>query len=158
MSQSSSKSNVSGARKQNCGGEEGSSKEKPDNFVWTDDEVQFLLKVTGEFKANKEMENIDSNEMFLKPAQSHVQSFVCSKKFKYFLLVVASFSKSSVFVCLHETGVTENDIVFKFFHFGERFQIFPESPKTIPSFSSFPCKQEAKTEKYFCGFVDSSLV
>ena len=23
----------------------------------------------------------------------------------------------------------------------------------IPSFSLFPCKQEAKTEKYFCGFL-----
>ena len=99
------------------------------------------------------------DEMFLKPAQSHAKSFVFSKKkFKYFVVVAASFSKSSVFVCLHETGVTKNDIVFKFFHFGERFQIFPESPKTIPSFSSFPCKQEAKTEKYFCGFVDFGLV
>ena len=28
---------ASGARKQKSGGEEGSSKEKPDNFVWTDD-------------------------------------------------------------------------------------------------------------------------
>ena len=92
------------------------------------------------------------------PGQSHVQCFVFSKKIKYFVVVAASFSKSYVFVCLHETGVTENDNVFKFFHFGERFQIFPESPKTIPSFSSFPCKQEAKTEKYFCGFVDSGLV
>ena len=96
--------------------------------------------------------------MFLKPAQSHAQSFVFSKKIKYFVVVAASFSKSSVFVCLHETGVIENEIVFKFFHFGERFQIFPESPKTIPSFSSFPCKQEAKMENYFCGFVDSGLV
>ena len=34
------------------------SKEKPDNFVWTDDEVQLLLKLTGEYKANKEIENI----------------------------------------------------------------------------------------------------
>ena len=59
MSQSSSKSKASGARKQKSGGEEGSSKEKPDNFVWTDDEVRLLLKVTGEYKANKEMENID---------------------------------------------------------------------------------------------------
>ena len=59
MSQSSSKSKASGARKQKSGGEEGSSKEKPDNFFWTDDEVQLLLKVTGEYKANKEMENID---------------------------------------------------------------------------------------------------
>ena len=50
---------ASGARKQKSGGEEGLSKEKPDNFVWTDDEVQLLLKVTGEYKANKEMESID---------------------------------------------------------------------------------------------------
>ena len=81
-----------------------------------------------------------------------------AKNFKYFVVVAASFSKSSVFVCLHEIGVTENDIVSQFFHFGERFQIFPESPKTIPSFSSFSCKQEAKTERYFCGFVDSGLM
>ena len=53
MSQSGSKSKANGARKQESGGEEGSSKEKPDNFVWTDDEVQLLLKVTGEYKANK---------------------------------------------------------------------------------------------------------
>ena len=59
MSQSSSKSNASGARKQKSGGEERSSKENPDNFVWTDNEVQLLLQVTGEYKANKEMENID---------------------------------------------------------------------------------------------------
>ena len=59
MSQSSSKSKASGARKKKSGGEEGSSKEKPANFVWTDDGVQLLLKVTGEYKANKEMENID---------------------------------------------------------------------------------------------------
>ena len=80
MSQSSSKSKANEARKQESGGEEGSSKEKPDNFVWTDDEVQLLLKVTGEYKANKEMENIEWNEMFLKPAQSHAQSFVFSQK------------------------------------------------------------------------------
>ena len=60
MSQSSSKSKASGARKQKSGGEEDSSKEKPDNFVWTDDEVWLLLKVTVEYKANKEMGNIDS--------------------------------------------------------------------------------------------------
>ena len=59
MSQSSSKSKASGARKQKSGGEEGSSRKKPDSFVWTDNEVQLLLKVTGEYKANKEMENID---------------------------------------------------------------------------------------------------
>ena len=59
MSQSRSKPKASGARKQKSEGEEGSSKEKPDNFVWTDDEVQLLLKVTGEYKAIKEMENID---------------------------------------------------------------------------------------------------
>ena len=56
------------------------------------------------------MENINWNEMFLKPAQSHAPSFVFSKKFKYFVVVAASFSKGSVFVCLHETAVTENDI------------------------------------------------
>ena len=50
---------ASGARKQKSGDEEGSSKENPDNFVWTDDEVQLLLKVTGEYKANKEMKNSD---------------------------------------------------------------------------------------------------
>ena len=50
---------ASGARKQKSGGEEGLSKGKPDNFVWTDDEVQLLLKVTGEYKANNEMESID---------------------------------------------------------------------------------------------------
>ena len=70
MSQSSLKSKASGERKQKSGVEEGSSKEKIDNFVWTDDEIQLLLKVTGEYKANKEMENIHWNEMFLKPAQS----------------------------------------------------------------------------------------
>ena len=59
MSQSGSKSKASGTRKQKSGGEEVSSKEKPDNFVWTDDEVQLLLKVTREYKVNKEMENID---------------------------------------------------------------------------------------------------
>ena len=106
---------ASGARKQKSGGEEGSSKEKPDNFVWTDDEVQLLLKVTGEYKANKEMENIDWNEMFLKPTQSHAQSFVFSKRnLNILLLLLHRFQKvpfSSVYTR-------------------------PESPKTI-SFSNF---------------------
>ena len=36
-----------------------STKGKADIFVWTDDEVQLLQKVTAEYKTNKAMGNVD---------------------------------------------------------------------------------------------------
>ena len=32
-----------------------------DSFIWTDDEVEFLLKVTLELKTSNAMENVDWN-------------------------------------------------------------------------------------------------
>ena len=57
MSKSTAKSNSKG--KQKSGSDESQSKEKPDVFVWTDDEVQLLLKVTLEYKTSKAIENVD---------------------------------------------------------------------------------------------------
>ena len=35
------------------------SKSKGDTFIWTDDEVELLLKVTTEYKVSKAAENVD---------------------------------------------------------------------------------------------------
>ena len=59
MSKSTAKSNSKGKGKQKSGSDESRSKEKPDVFVWTDDEVQLLLKVTLEYKTSKAIENVD---------------------------------------------------------------------------------------------------
>ena len=59
MSKSTVKSNSKGKGKQKSGSDESQSKEKPDVFVWTDDEVQLLLKVTLEYKTSKAIENVD---------------------------------------------------------------------------------------------------
>ena len=59
MSKSIAKSNSKGKGKQKSGSDESQSKEKPDVFVWTDDEVQLLLKVTLEYKTSKAIENVD---------------------------------------------------------------------------------------------------
>ena len=59
MSKSTAKSNSKGKGKQKSGSDESQSKEKPDVFVWTDDEVQLLLKVTLEYKTSKAIENVD---------------------------------------------------------------------------------------------------
>ena len=45
--------------KQKSGSDQSQTKEKADVFVWTDDEVQLLLKVTGEYKRKKASENVD---------------------------------------------------------------------------------------------------
>ena len=37
----------------------GSGKSKADSFVWTDDEVELLLKVTEEYKVRQTSENVD---------------------------------------------------------------------------------------------------
>ena len=59
MSKSTAKSNSKDKGKQKSGSDESQSKEKPDVFVWTDDEVQLLLKVTLEYKRSKAIENVD---------------------------------------------------------------------------------------------------
>ena len=59
MSKSTAKLNSKGKDKQKSGSDESQSKEKPDVFVWTDDEVQLLLKVTLEYKTSKAIENVD---------------------------------------------------------------------------------------------------
>ena len=45
--------------KQKSGSDQSQTKEKADVFVWTDDEVQLLLKVTGEYMTKKASENVD---------------------------------------------------------------------------------------------------
>ena len=45
--------------KQKSGSDQSQTKEKADVFVWTDDEVQLLRKVTGEYKTKKASENVD---------------------------------------------------------------------------------------------------
>ena len=45
--------------KQKSGSDQSQTKEKADVFVWTDDEVQLLLKVTGEYKTKNASENVD---------------------------------------------------------------------------------------------------
>ena len=45
--------------KQKSGSDQSQTKEKADVFVWTGDEVQLLLKVTGEYKTKKASENVD---------------------------------------------------------------------------------------------------
>ena len=59
MSKSTAKSNSKGKGKQKSGSDESQSKEKPDVFVWTDDEAQLLLKVTLEYKTSKAIKNVD---------------------------------------------------------------------------------------------------
>ena len=59
MSKSTAKSNSKGKGKQKSGSDESQSKEKPDVFVWTDDEVQLLLKVTLEYTTSKAIEIVD---------------------------------------------------------------------------------------------------
>ena len=59
MSKSTAKSNSKDKGKQKSGSDESQSKKKPDVFVWTDDEVQLLLKVTLEYKTSKAIENVD---------------------------------------------------------------------------------------------------
>ena len=72
-----------------------------------------------------------------------------AKKKKYFVVVAASFTKSSVFVCLHETEVTENDIVFKLLHFGERFQFFRSHRKRYHRFHRFCVNRRPKRKNIF---------
>ena len=43
-------------------------KSKADSYVWTDDEVELLLKITNEYKVSKAMENIDWTKAVARPS------------------------------------------------------------------------------------------
>ena len=80
MSQSSSKSKANGARKQEVEVKKVRRKKSLTTLFWTDDEVQLLLKVTGEYKANKEMENILTEMKYFLSPRSHMPSLLSSAK------------------------------------------------------------------------------
>ena len=109
-----------------------------------------LLKVTGEYKANKEMENIDSEmKMFLKPAQSHAQSSVFSKNLNILLLMLHRF-QNVPFSSVYTRPESQKTISFSNFSTLESvFKFFRSHRKRYHRFHRFRVNRRPKRKNIF---------
>ena len=133
-------------------------KSKADSFVWTDDEVELLLKVTIEYNVCKTLENVDWESCMPDKVLRYSGSFCSAVSFATLDLALFFAQLSSgvgwtqhcdvivfekfCFHCPHENGV------FKDFHSGARF----EKLRFRSPFSPDTCGRKANPRRKSCVF------